>query len=539
MAVSRKLGQLHKSRSSSSEGFGAESADQLHLLEAIRLREMEADSAELLRECTLTQEGLDSLIPAEGANEDDGDGSGVGTGPSLRFVNDQAWRQFNVALQNARNELEQALQEYGERHHRVKKCRVNVEHQERLLRNREVELSEERVAALRHVDPGLDGAEVPLDRVALERQTRRQKRRLELLDEDLEDQRAKVAQAAAIAEGAARLREGIDRVAKDFDVIRERERVLEMEDKAPARIGVADHAVVPTVPHRDRRFLLTVLALGGGLMTGLVIAHLRASLSPRICEPGDVQLTVRVPFLGQLPALPGGESPEADWNPAVVESVRMVRTALLQRLSGTDDRAVLITSASMQAGKTSVAIELAKSLAHLGKKTLLVEADLRRPSLSERLGLESTVGLAALLNGTATDHQAIVPGCVPQMDVLPAGERPEEFDSELLANGEFAAGLARWKTCYDFVLMDGPPVLPVADARILAGQADGTIMVLRSSHCRQTDVIQAYADLSAAGGTLLGTVLVGARLGGRYGYRGDYGAYQGGARAVRAGTGTE
>ena len=70
--------------------------------------------------------------------------------------------------------------------------------------------------------------------------------------------------------------------------------------------------------------------------------------------------------------------------------------------------------------------------------------------------------------------------------------------------------------------MDSPPVLPVADARILAGQADGTILVLRASHCRRNDVTQTYACLSAAGGTLLGTVLVGVPHGSCYGYNGDY-----------------
>jgi capsular exopolysaccharide synthesis family protein len=180
-----------------------------------------------------------------------------------------------------------------------------------------------------------------------------------------------------------------------------------------------------------------------------------------------------------------------------------------------------------------VALGLARSLALLGRKTLLVEADLRRPVLCERLGLEPQVGLASLLVRSATDLQAIVPGDIPKLDVMMAGGRPEDFDPELLANGVFAAYLKKWRRRYEFILLDSPPVLPVADARILASQADGTIMVLRSSHCRRTDVMQTYAHLSAAGGTLLGTVLVGARHG-HHGYSYDYKAYQSSRRPLTA-----
>ena len=127
-----------------------------------------------------------------------------------------------------------------------------------------------------------------------------------------------------------------------------------------------------------------------------------------------------------------------------------------------------------------------------------------------------------MLAGTARHGQVIVSSDIPRLDVLPAGERSVDFDPELLANGVFRTCLARWKKAYDFVVVDSPPVLPVADARIIAGQVDGTIMVSRVSHCRRMDVIQACADVTSAGGPLLGTVLVGVPHGSRYGYSYDY-----------------
>lgn len=135
------------------------------------------------------------------------------------------------------------------------------------------------------------------------------------------------------------------------------------------------------------------------------------------------------------------------------------------------------------------------------------------------------MGLAALLTGAADDRRVVLSGTTPRLDLVLAGDVAEDFDPELLANGVLDVAMARWRKIYDFILVDSPPVLPVADARILARQTDGTLMVLRSSHTRRSDVVQAYADLSAAGGTLLGTVLVGARIGSGYSYDCGYQGY--------------
>jgi capsular exopolysaccharide synthesis family protein len=153
-----------------------------------------------------------------------------------------------------------------------------------------------------------------------------------------------------------------------------------------------------------------------------------------------------------------------------------------------------------------VAVLLARSLAQLGKRTLLVEADLRRPALSQNLKLDSRAGLAALLAGTVDEKNVLVPTDLENLDLVPAGARPGEFNAELLANGVFTDCLERWRKAYDFVLLDSPPVPVVADARILAAHADGTILVLRSAHCRRTEVMRAYLDLQAGGSSLLGTI---------------------------------
>ena len=213
----------------------------------------------------------------------------------------------------------------------------------------------------------------------------------------------------------------------------------------------------------------------------------------------------------------------------------MVRTALLERIEKGRDNVVLITSAGSKAGKTTVAILLAKSLAHCGKRVLLVDADLRNPSLSKRCDVSNNPGLIDVLSKQTHDKDAITKNGVGGLHILSAGTLNAAHDPELLANGRLQANLDRWRRDYDVVVLDTAPVMPVADARILSRAVDGTVMVLREGHCRRDDVIEALAILSTSGSPLLGTVFVGSRH--RAGYSPYYGGYYN--YQVAAGSDTE
>ena len=456
---------------------------------------------------------------------------------SRRFVGDPEWRQRNLGLQSTHHQLKLARQRYGDAHPRIAELEATVEHAEFLLREREQQLAEQRVITLApaSLSPAA-GLNMPLtiqDQPSLEQQVERLGRQMDLLKADIAAQRAKVVEAGDIATEIAQYDEEIRQKRELYEAVRGRLTAFEMEGKAPARISIASLAILPSEPSQDRRFLLTGMCLACGLMLGVGVAYLRGVLDPRIRRAEDLRRTAQIPFLGQLPPLPATENLMGLCHPAVTEAMRMVRTALLERLNGTAGRVVLITSSTSEAGKTSVAILLARSLAQLGKRTLLVEADLRRPSVSGRLGMEVKRGLVSVLLQQVEDREAIQPTSVPNFDVLVAGEQPESFDTERLANGVFSACLERWRKKYEFVLLDSPPVLPVADARILAGQADGTIMVMRAAHCRRPDVARTYADLTAVGGRIVGTILVGVRDDSGYGYSGGYN-YHSGPKALKA-----
>ena len=517
--LSRQIEEQVELMGNLSKQLGTDDPDIVRSQLATQLGELEMEHKSLSRTHQLTVWALDRRRSTEGA----GAPAATGTGPNLRYAADREWSRLHTALGTAQHELDTARHHYGESHPRIAELRSGVERAERLLRQYEARLGPQGW-------PGGTGSTVPpsedsilfLDQSTLASLAEKQKRELELLGAQIAALKSEQGNKGELAKQVAQLADQLRRTRELYETVHTRIQTLEMEQKAPARISVAARAVEPSEPYHDRRLLMTLMALGGALLTGVVVAQLRSGINPRICEVDDVQRTVRTPFLGQLPAAPPVTSLVNDGDPAVAECMRMVRTALLERLSGTESRVVLITSACSRAGKTSVAIELAKSLAHLGKNTLLVEADLRRPALADRVGIRPQIGLGALLTGSAKEKQVILPSQIPRLDLLLAGEQLGDFDPERLANGVFASCLRRWKKAYDFILLDSPPVLPVADARILAGQADGTLMVLRASHSRRSEVVQAYADLHAAGGRLLGSVLVGVRAESSYGHSYGY-----------------
>lgn len=528
--LEEEIAGLMEQRSNLSKLLGTGDPDEVRTTLAKNLSELETEYDELKREAALTKWDLERLSAGSGGAETlpgiDADEA------ELRYGSDPTWRKYSDELQRARRDLALDSQHYGEQHVKIVQLKSQIQYAEKQLAVRETFLDHERGQMASR--QGSRDSDVVTSQ-QLQHLHERQMRQLELLAEDLRAQRARLDSAGDSAALLALYDEQLRNKRDLHEAVRSSRQAREMESKAPARISIASLATEPNHPTNDRRLGLTAMAIAGSMFCGLALAYVRAAFRPRIYGAQDVQGAFRVAFLGEIPEMSRGSDPgQPDNDPRAVESMRMVRTALLGRLQGTDKRVVLITGSTSSVGKTSVAIGLARSLAHLGKRTLLVEGDLHKPVLAERLGIESKVGLAAILAGQATHEQAVKSTDQHKLEVIVAGEIPPEYHSELLANGVFAERLARWKKDYDFVLVDSPPVLPVVDARILAGHADGTIMVLRASQSLRADVVQAYDDLTAAGARVLGTVLVGCRSSSRYGYGyGQYGYGSGPSSAAR------
>jgi capsular exopolysaccharide synthesis family protein len=167
-----------------------------------------------------------------------------------------------------------------------------------------------------------------------------------------------------------------------------------------------------------------------------------------------------------------------------------------------------LTSPGPGEGKSTTAANLAVALALGGHKTLLIDADLRRPLLHRAFGLVHEPGLTDVLVGRAAAREAIRPDVIERLDVLPAGSSPPN-PSELLGSDAMHALIAEVRQTYDYIVVDTPPVLPVTDATVISTVADATILAIRSGETEETSATRALDQLKRVNARVAGVVLNG------------------------------
>jgi len=496
--------------------LGTSKPDEIRTRVAERLVNLEQELNGLLLERELNEWRLQRLQSLSDARETETEDDTDTRARRNRYEDDAIWRERYLKLQDARHVLEVGRDRFGEKHPTMKQWLSSVTYAESMLKERETELDDPRIVPVPVAVTGAAAtAELTVyDGDSLQHAIAEGQFRQAQLEKAINAQRFKVDDVNQKAQTIERLDDEITRRRELASDVRTRLNVLRVERKATkelGRVSIAAHAVLPFEPFRDRRMMLTILAIGASLCAGVGVAYLRLVLDPSVREARDVRSSVRIPFLGYLPKVRCESELLADGPGLIQESMRMVRTALLDRLPCCEEGcSVIVTSPGAQAGKTSVAVLLAKSLASVGKKVLLVDADLRHPSIAQRVGLSAEYGLTDVLDGRVSTDEAVISGSMKGIDVLLSGTTGDDQSPELMANGAFRRCLGDWKHAYDYVVMDSPPVLPVADARILASQVDATILTLRAARCRRTDAVEAVEQIGAAGGTMVGTILVGA-----------------------------
>jgi capsular exopolysaccharide synthesis family protein len=206
------------------------------------------------------------------------------------------------------------------------------------------------------------------------------------------------------------------------------------------------------------------------------------------------------------------------------EAYRTVRTALFFGAAGADAKTILVTSPAPGDGKSTSASNLAIAMAQAGHRTLLLDADFRKPTQHRVFQLEDRVGLSSVIAGQAPLRDAIQRTNVARLQVLPCGPIPPN-PAEILNGKRFAQVMDVLVRAYDRIVIDSPPVMPVTDARILAASADVTVMVLRANKSTHRLSVHAREGLISVGANILGVVVndVPRRKSG-YGY-GGYGGY--------------
>ena len=498
--------------------IGTSTPQDLIAQKRLRLDELEAQLESVDRELQLARwkqehlaQTVKRLYDEQAAAQADGTSVSVDDEAHTRrrLESDGEWWRLYLSLQDTELQLKTDGQRLGQQHPRLVTLREQVQEIKGRLDARAAEVlerPEDVVAAV--TDSPVTG---PTEESVLTARVLSLEKEKELLQKSFDEQQDRFAVEFSKARQLSKETEELLKEKSKADVVRSRLDEKETERGPVALIKEVSRPLTPSRPYRDRRPVWSGLAALAGLASGLTLAFARVMLNPTIHEAGQLAATVPTPFLGRLPLVKPAVLGLQEINAAEEEHYRMLRTALLSRLAGQAGQITLITSSGPGVGKTRVAIKLAQSLARCGRRTLLVDTDVRAPGVSKRLGLRAEPGLMDVLRGRASDDDAITVTEVPGLDVLAAGRSETGHELELLANGVFSACLERWRARYDLVLLDGAPVLPVADARILSRHADSTILVVREGHCRPAEIRDTLACLGVSGGKLLGTVYIGAQ----------------------------
>jgi capsular exopolysaccharide synthesis family protein len=302
-----------------------------------------------------------------------------------------------------------------------------------------------------------------------------------------------------------------------------------------ANIRVIDPAYPPKKPDSPRVPLNLSLAMLLGLSLGIGAAFLQEHLDNSFKTAGEIERFLQLPALASVPAvqaatngnghslyararhIAGEKYPAAivpSWNriegngqnTALAEAFHELRTSVLLSTAKRPPKTLLVTSAKGGEGKTTVAANLAVSLAQLGEKVLLIDADLRRPSLHNFFGVSNTSGLVNFLTGNP-DWRSLLSHPAPiGLSVLPSGPIPPN-PADLLSSEYMPALIREASKEYKFIVLDSPPLLNLADSRILATLVDGVILVVGGGITPRELVHRAYASAVDAGSHVLGATI--------------------------------
>ncbi len=305
-------------------------------------------------------------------------------------------------------------------------------------------------------------------------------------------------------------------------------------------VEVAQTATVPTSPSSPKTAKNTVLGGVLGLMLGLGIAFLLDRLDRRIREPKDLETVYGLPLLGVVPessalsrSARSGRDAKASLPSGEAESFQLIRAHLRYFNVDRQLRTLLVASAAPGDGKTTIARHLAGAAARVGSRVLLVEADLRRPTLAPQLEAQSGPGLADVLIGVVPLSEAIQAIDLEEssgaakgrtLDVLVAGAALPPNPGELIESRAMETLLERAQSSYDLVVIDTPPLTAVSDAFPLLRKVDGVIIVGRVGRNRRDVAERLHETLTGAGAPLLGVIANGfkARRNAPYSYAYDY-----------------
>jgi capsular exopolysaccharide synthesis family protein len=280
---------------------------------------------------------------------------------------------------------------------------------------------------------------------------------------------------------------------------------LDLATPTTSMVTIIDQAKVGKSPVRPNKTLNIILGIVIGLMVGIGLAFFIEYLDTSVKTIDDVERALQAPVLGVIPQNvgylidEGAESQHA-------EAYRVLRTNLL--FSRKDERlnAVVVVSAGAGEGKSTTVVNLATVFAQSGQRVLLVDSDLRRPTLHKILKVSNSIGLTNYLLKQNTLEEVIQRTSLPTLDLMASGKLPSS-SMNILGSASMKDMVAELKQRYDFVFFDSPPIMGVSDAAILASEIDMVIQVIQYRRYPQPMNIRAKQMIEKVGGTLIGIVL--------------------------------
>jgi succinoglycan biosynthesis transport protein ExoP len=301
-----------------------------------------------------------------------------------------------------------------------------------------------------------------------------------------------------------------------------------------SNIRVVDPALAPASPSRPQKARNILLALLVGLVGGIGLALFREYLDNTVKSPDDIEALTGLPSLAVVPALPGmnghhgrlsrfsrdtaqqvSSGPRVELlahvqpKSQISEAFRALRTSLLLSQADHPPQVILVTSALPREGKTTAAVNLAVTLAQLGDRTLLMDADLRKPGIRRALNMTigKEIGLSSYLAGVSSLDEVVIPHpTINNLEALTTGPIPPS-PADLLSSHRMREAIVELRRRFKFIVIDSPPIMAATDAVILSSLTDGVLLVVRSGETPKEAFTRTRDLLAAVKSRLLGVVL--------------------------------
>jgi polysaccharide biosynthesis transport protein len=302
----------------------------------------------------------------------------------------------------------------------------------------------------------------------------------------------------------------VDTTRTQYDALLERYKEVSVTSTVSSNnISIVDRAEVPSAPSKPNLIINLALAAFLGLGLGALAAFVLEALDETLATPEDAESKLGLPILGVIPLLARDQTPREaldDIRSPFSEAYYSLRTALQFSTPDGVPSSVLVTSSRPAEGKSTTAYATALNLARIGKRVVLIDGDLRNPSMHRIVGVENNAGMSNLLSSSATLAAVVQATSEPNLGIVTSGPLPPN-PAELWGSDRLRAILADMQDEVDHVVIDGPPVLGFADAPLLASAVGGTIFVLESRGTRRAQARGALRRLTMGTGRLLGGVL--------------------------------